>query len=157
MRIVTKESGYSRTVTNKGSQVWFEHATLHKASGNIYALRTGFDFANVPEDVIRRLAGETLLIRWRTAFKGAEHVDETADNKLVSVTKMLTGRKPRMSKGERIEKLSEEMSKAEKLALLKRLQASLETEGEADDEAEYQEQEQDEDFESEEGEESEES
>src|SRR5215207_9558454 len=125
MKAIKKGEGYPRSVKVEGRKVFFEHSTLNKPSNVHYALRTGFNFENVPDDVILRLAGETLLIRWRTAFKNAEKIDSSADNQLVGVVKMLTGRKPRMSKAERAERLLQDMPAAEKIALLQRLQAEI--------------------------------
>lgn len=126
MKQVKKGEAVSRTAKVEGNRVFFQHLTLHKATGARYLLRTGFDFDGVPADAIKRLAGETLLIRWRTAFKNAEKVDDTADNQLVSVVKMLSGRKPKMTKTERAEKLFDGMSAAERIALLQKLQAQIE-------------------------------
>lgn len=125
MKVIKKGEGYPRSVKVDGRKVFFEHSTLNKPSNVHYALRTGFNFENVPDDVILRLAGETLLIRWRTAFKNAEKIDSSADNQLVGVVKMLTGRKPRMSKAERAERLIQDMPAAERIALLQRLQAEI--------------------------------
>lgn len=127
MKQVKKGESVSRTARVEGQKVFFQHLTLHKPTGAHYLLRTGFDFAGVPQDAILRLAGETLLIRWRTAFKNAEKIDDSADNQVQLVTKMLQGRKPRMTKQERAEKLFEDMSSAEKLALLRKLQDQIET------------------------------
>lgn len=132
MKQVKKGETISRTAKVQGNQVWFNHLTLHKPSGVHYALRTGFNFENVPEDVKLRLAGETLLIRWRTAFKNAEKIDDSADNQLNSVVKMLTGRKPRMTKAERADRLVQEMSSAERIALLQKLQAEIGEQEEAE-------------------------
>jgi hypothetical protein len=125
MKQVRKGETIARTAKVEGLKVWFQHLTLHKPSGAHYALRTGFDFANVPQEAILRLAGETLLIRWRTAFKNAEKIDDSADNQLNNVVKMLSGRKPRMTKTERAERLFEDMSAAERIALLQKLQAQI--------------------------------
>lgn len=126
LKQVKKGEAISRTAKVEGLKVWFQHLTLHKPSGVHYALKTGFNFDGVPQDAILRLAGETLLIRWRTAFKSAEKIDDSADNQLNSVVKMLTGRKPRMTKTERAERLFEDMSSAERIALLQKLQAQIE-------------------------------
>lgn len=147
MKVIKKGEGYPRTTKVDGKKVFFEHSTLNKPSNVHYALRTGFNFENVPEDVILRLAGETLLIRWRTAFKNAEKIDSSADNQLVGVVKMLTGRKPRMSKAERAERLIQDMPAAERIALLQRLQAEI-----GDNEEQTEEEELDEEVEDEEDE-----
>ncbi len=125
MRQVKKGESVPRTAKVEGNRVFFQHLTLHKPSGVHYLLRTGFDFTGVPEEAIKRLAGETLLIRWRTAFKNAEKIDDSADNQLESVAKMLSGRKPRMTKAERADKLVQEMTSAERIALLQKLQAEI--------------------------------
>lgn len=126
LKAIKKGESAPRSAKVEGDVVRFQHLTLHKPSGVHYALTTSFDFAGVPADVIKRLAGETLLIRWRGAFKNAEKVDDTADNTVQNVLQMLKGRKPRMSKLERIDKLATEISKAEKIALLRKLQAEIE-------------------------------
>lgn len=142
MKQVKKGESISRTAKVDGNKVWFTHLTLHKPTGAHYALRTGFNFEGVSEEAIKRLAGETLLIRWRTAFKNAERIDDSADNQLVSVVKMLSGRKPRMTKAERAERLFEDMTGAERIALLQRLQAQLDTDDEKElDEIEEEEEE----------------
>lgn len=133
MKQVKKGETISRTAKVEGQKVWFTHLTLHKPSGVHYALRTGFDFTGVPDEVVRRLAGETLLIRWRTAFKNAEKIDDSADNQLNNVVKMLSGRKPRMTKAERAERLVQDMTSAEKIALLQRLQAEVREREEAEE------------------------
>lgn len=142
MKQVKKGESVSRTARVDGQKVFFQHVTLNRPSGVQYLLRTGFDFTGVPDEVVRRLAGETLLIRWRTAFKDAKKVDDAADNQLVSVVKMLAGRKPRLSKAERVEKLVPDLSAAEKIALLQRLQAEIgEIDEQDEDETEEEEEE----------------
>lgn len=148
LKQVKKGETISRTAKVEGNVVWFNHLTKHRPSSVHYALRTGFDFANVPQSAILRLAGETLLIRWRTAIKDAEKVDDIVDNQLNSVVKMLTARKPRMSKAEQASALAKELSPDAKRALLKQLMAEIEPEGEeefqdeTDDEEEETEEEQ---------------
>ena len=129
LKQVKKGETIARTAKVEGDTVWFNHLTKHRPSGVHYALRTGFDFANVPRAAILRLAGETLLIRWRTAIKDAEKVDDIVDNQLNSVVKMLTARKPRMSKAEQASALAKELSPDAKRALLKQLMAEIEPEG----------------------------
>lgn len=115
-----KTNGTKSTVV-QGNKVTCQHVTLHKATDTHWQLTTTFDFEGVSQDTILKLASETLVIRWRTAFKGADKVDETADNQVMSVAKMLKGSKPRMSKGEKMAKLLADMSPEEKKALLAHL------------------------------------
>jgi hypothetical protein len=101
-----------------GSRVVMDHVTLHKATDVSYQLRTTFDFEGVRYSDILKLASETLVIRWRTAFKGADKVDDAADNQVVSVLKMLKGSKPRMSKQQQVAKVLADMSPEEKRAFI---------------------------------------
>lgn len=131
LRKVGKNESYSRKAVVEKGVVSFEHLTLHKGSNVHYLLKTAFDFKDVAQDAILRLAGETLLIRWRTAFKDAEAVDDGADNQIVSVKEMLAGRKPRMSKSEKVENLLDSMSADEAQKMLASLQAKLKARKEA--------------------------
>lgn len=125
LKKVSKNESYSRTAKVEGQIVRFQHNTLHKVSNVHYLLNTAFDFTGVDAATILRLAGETLLIRWRTAFKDAETVDDSADNQVVTVREMLKGRKPRMSKGEKAINLVASMTPEEQAALLATLQAKV--------------------------------
>ena len=125
LRKVGKNESYSRKAVVDKGVVFFEHLTLHKKSNVHYLLKTAFDFKDVPQDTILRLAGETLLIRWRTAFKDAETVDDNADNQTVKVVEWLKGKKPRMSKAEKVENLLESMSADEASKMLAALQKKL--------------------------------
>lgn len=120
MKEVTAKSGEKATIVS-GNVVTMDHVTLHKASDTHWQLRTTFDFENVSRETILKLASETLLIRWRTAFKNAETVDETADNQVVNVEKMLKGSKPRMSKKDKLTRTLADMSQAERLEMLAHL------------------------------------
>lgn len=122
---IGKTETYSRKAEVKGTVVSFQHSTLHKGTKVHYLLNTGFDFKDVAQETILRLAGETLLIRWRTAFKDAETVDDAADKQVVKVAEMLKGRKPRMSKAEKVENLLESMSPDEAAAMLAALQKKI--------------------------------
>ena len=122
MRIVKKTDTFERTATVQDNKVKFCHTTLHKASDNTYALTTTFDFTGASQQDILRLAAETLLIRWRTTFKNADKVDDSADNTTVNVVKMLSGSKPKMTSEQRREKMISEMTTEEKIALIARLQ-----------------------------------
>lgn len=113
LRKVGKNESYSRQAAVDGQKVSFQHLTLHKGTNVHYLLNTGFDFTGVEPKTILRLAGETLLIRWRTAFKDAEAVDDSADHQIVKVADMLKGRKPRMSKSEKVENLAATMTPEE--------------------------------------------
>jgi hypothetical protein len=102
-----------------------KHTTLHKASGKHFALSTTFDFTGVSEQDILKAATEMLLIRWRTAFKNAEKVDDSADNQHVMVSDMLRNNRPRFSKEERVNKAVQALSSDDKKALLAKLMAEL--------------------------------
>ena len=131
LRKVGKNESYSRKAEVKGKVVSFQHLTLHKKSNVHYLLDTAFDFTGVEEEKLLRLAGETLLIRWRTAFKDADAVDDNADKQTVKVSEMLAGRKPRMSKAEKVENLLEQMDPDEAAKMLAALQKKLKARGEA--------------------------
>lgn len=127
MKAVGKTGGEKATIVtaltvgetgDTGSKVVMDHVTLHKASDVSYQLRTTFDFTGVEYKDILKLASETLVIRWRTAFKGAKTVDDIADNQLVNVRKMLSGSKPRMNKQEKVTNLLSSMSEADKRAFI---------------------------------------
>jgi hypothetical protein len=117
-----KTAGEKSTVV-AGNLVRCVHTTLHKATDVNWQLTTTFDFEGVSQENILKLASETLVIRWRHAFKNAKEVDETADNQIVLVNKMLRGSRPRMSKAERFTRTLADMTPAEKQALLKQLAA----------------------------------
>lgn len=131
MKQVAKNESYSRKAIVEGNVAKFEHLTLHKASGGHYLLTTSFDFKDVAIEHILRLAGETLLIRWRTAFKDAETVDDTADKQVVSVKDMLANKKPRMSKAEKVENLAANMTPEEIARTIASLQATVKARKEA--------------------------
>jgi hypothetical protein len=127
MKIVGKTGGEKATIvtaltveagSDTGSRVVMDHVTLHKATDVSYQLRTTFDFAGVKYEDILKLASETLVIRWRTAFKGADKVDDEADHQTVSVAKMLKGNKPRMSKQAKVAKVLADMTPEEKRAFI---------------------------------------
>jgi len=124
MKEVSKKFGGDKATIVKDNVVVMDHVTLHKASDKFYQLRTTFDYTDVPRETILALASETLLIRWRTAFKSADKVDETSDNQTVLVAKMLKGAKPRMSKGEKLTRLLSDMTREEKEAILLQLMES---------------------------------
>lgn len=113
MKKVSAKAG-ERSLEVNGDVVKVVHTTLHKASNQHYVLTTSFDYTGINRETLLRIATETLLIRWRTAFKGAETVDETADNQVVNVQKMLKGSRPRMSKADRATKVLADMSVDEK-------------------------------------------
>lgn len=131
LRKVGKNESYSRKASVDKGVVSFEHLTLHKKSNVHYLLNTSFDFANVPQETILRLAGETLLIRWRTAFKDADAVDDTSDKQVVKVAEWLKGKKPRMSKAERVENTFDDMTPEEQARVLKALQDKIRARKEA--------------------------
>lgn len=125
MKTVGKTGGEKATIVTAdfgteqpGGRVVMDHVTLHKATDVSYQLRTTFDFEGVNYSDILKLASETLVIRWRTAFKGADKVDDAADNQTVSVKKMLTGSKPRMSKQDKVAKVLADMTAEEKRAFI---------------------------------------
>lgn len=125
LRKVSKSESYSRQAIVDKNTVKFQHLTLHKSSNVHYLLNTTFDFDKVDHKTLLRLAGETLLIRWRTAFKDAETVDDAADNQVVAVAAMLKGRKPRMSKADKVENLAATMSQEEIQKAIAALQAKV--------------------------------
>lgn len=131
LRKIGKNESYSRKAEVKGTVVTFDHLTLHKKSNVSYLLTTGFDFKDVPQETLLRLAGETLLIRWRTAFKDADAVDDNADKQVVKVAEMLAGRKPRMSKAEKVENLAANMTPEEIQKTIAALQAQVKARKEA--------------------------
>lgn len=112
MKAIGKKDSYERKASVEGSFVRFQHLTLHAASNTHYLLNTTFNFTDVPTSVLLRLAGENRLIAWRTAFKNADKVDDTADNQTVDVAKWLSkARAPRMSAGEAIVNLAGKLTK----------------------------------------------
>jgi hypothetical protein len=119
MKVLAKGAEANKSTTVKGNVVTCVHSTLHKPSDTNYQLTTTFDFSDVGPDDILRLATETVLIRWRVAFKNADSVDDTSDNQVVKVKDMLKGAKPRMSKAARALKTLSEMSDEEKAAFIK--------------------------------------
>lgn len=151
MKIVSKKTGgnkaaivtarelsitQSGVMFDSGSRVVMDHVTLHKATDEHYQLRTTFDFTDVDYKDVLRLAAETLVIRWRGAFKNADKVDETADNQIVNVKKQLRGAKPRMSREDKLTRIFAEMTKEEKAALLAQLSADSGIDHVSDDEQE---------------------
>lgn len=118
MREVKGKVSDSRSLTVLGNVATVVHTTLHKATEKHFELRTVFDFADVPQDRIIALATETLVIRWRTAFKNAETVDDSCEKETVKVKEMLKGKKPRMSRSAKAVSLMETMSKEDLQKLL---------------------------------------
>jgi len=116
MRKVDSKTGGEKATTLSGSVVTMQHTTFHKASDASYAMTTSFDFTGVPQEAIIKAAAEMLLIRWRTAFKNAEKLDETADNQTVNVLEMLSKGRKKLSSKEKLERTG--LSKEEILALL---------------------------------------
>lgn len=147
MKKVDKKFGGDKSTVVQGDNVVCEHVTLHKATDTYWQLHTTFDFTGVSRETILKLAAETLVIRWRTAFKNADKIDEeSADNQVVSVVKMLKGSKPRMSKADRAAKTLADMSDAEKIAFIREHAKALgievtlpETEEESNEEGELDE------------------
>ena len=126
-----KKAEYERKCSVDGTLVKFQHATFNKKTNRTYILTTDFDFTGVPHKTVERLAAETLLIRWRTAFKNAEKVDDSANGTVVKVTDMLKGRKPRMSREQRVVneavKITDPARIAEIIAALQKQQAQMQT------------------------------
>lgn len=114
-KVETKTGGEKATVVN-GLVVKMQHTTYHKASDSHFAMTTSFDFADVSEEDIRKMAAEMLLIRWRTAFKNSEKVDEKADGETVKVAEMLKKSRSKLTLAEKVKRLG--VSKEELLALL---------------------------------------
>ena len=137
MRKVTKATSVERTAVVQGQVVKFQHVTLNRPSNTKYVLQTAFDFAGVQQDQILRLAGETLLIRWRTAFKEADTIDDNADGQVVKVTKMLQGRKPRMSASQKVEKLAGTLSREQLIALQQQIADRLADEDDENSEEDF--------------------
>lgn len=113
--VETKTGGAKATIVN-GDVVSMRHTTLHKASGKHFELSTTFDFTGVSEGRKQKLAAEMLLIRWRSAFKNAEKVDESADNEIVMVADMLAKGRAKLTPKQRLERLG--LSRDEILSLL---------------------------------------
>lgn len=125
------EKGKSVERTQEGNiLVRCRHTTLHQATGKYFNLTTTFDWKDVTPDDILKQATETMLIRWRTAFKDADTVDGDADNQVISVKQMLKGQRPKFTKAQRVERVVDSMTPDEKRALLQKLQAQLVEEGE---------------------------
>lgn len=117
-----KIPAYERKATVNGAKVSFQHLTLHAATETFYLLNTTFDFSGVTQQQLLRLAGENRLIAWRTAFKGADKVDETADNQVVDVAKWLSKvRAPKMSTGDAITNLAGKLTKEQLRAKIEEL------------------------------------
>jgi hypothetical protein len=125
LKVVDPKKGGEKAVIVKDNIVVMDHVTLHKATDVHYQLRTTFDFEGVAHSDILKLASETLVIRWRTAFKGAEKVDDAADNQIVKVKDMLKGSKPRMSKQDKVAKVLADMTPEEKRAFILEHAAAL--------------------------------
>jgi hypothetical protein len=123
MKVLAKGQEAAKSTVVKGNVVTCVHSTLHKPTDTNYQLTTAFDFDGVGPDDILRLATETVLIRWRVAFKNAESVDDTSDNQTVKVKDMLKGAKPRMSKAARAAKVLSDMTPEEKAAFKEHAEA----------------------------------
>src|SRR6185295_7622373 len=108
MRYVKNSSDGEKARIVQGNTVLCKHTTLHKASGKYLNLMTSFDFEGVNQDRILKLAAETLLIRWRTAFKDADTIDEGADNQVIEVKSQKFG-KIRFTKAQKAAKAFEDM------------------------------------------------
>ena len=116
LRKVDSKTGGEKATVLSGSVVTMKHTTYHKATDASYAMTTAFDFAGVPQEAIIKAAAEMLLIRWRTAFKNAEALDESADGQTVSVKDMLAKGRKKLSAAEKLDRTG--LSRAEILALL---------------------------------------
>jgi len=114
LQVETKTGGEKATIV-KGDVVIMQHTTLHKATDTNYAMTTTFDFAGVSRDDILKCAAEMLLIRWRTAFKNSEAVDESSDNQTVKVVEMLAKGRKKLSKTEKVKKLGLSVEDLKKL------------------------------------------
>lgn len=140
MKIVHEGESVTRTAKVDGNTVRFQHVTLHRPSKRKYLLNTAFDFTGVAQPAILRLAAEALLIRWRTAFKIAKTVSDVDDNKVVSVSRMLTDRKPRKDVTTRVAELAGKMTKEQLLKAMAEVQARLDAASEGDEsEGEFEE------------------
>jgi hypothetical protein len=118
---VNGKTGGTKATIVTGDTVTCDHVTFHPPTDSHWQLRTTFDFTDVSRETMLRLASETLVIRWRNAFKNADAVDETADNQTVSVKEMLKGSKPRMSKKNKLVRDLSDMSELERLEVLAHL------------------------------------
>ena len=116
MRKVDSKTGGTKATTVNGSVVVMQHTTYHKATDASYAMTTTFDFQDVSADDIIKAAAEMYLIRWRTAFKNAEKLDETADGQTVKVAELIAKGRKKLSPAERLARTG--LSKEDILALL---------------------------------------
>jgi len=124
MREVKSSADSAKSRVVKENIVTCQHVTMHKPSGKFYALTTSFDFTEVAHERLLRLAAETLLIRWRIAFKNADKVDDTADNQMVEVADLRTA-KPRFTKAQKAVKAFGDLSPEEKTILLEKLMGEI--------------------------------
>ena len=73
---------------------------------------------------VLQLAAETLVIRWRTAFKNADKIDEGADNQVIEVKDLRFG-KIRFTRVQKAEKQFQDLTVEDKKALLAKLMAEV--------------------------------
>lgn len=126
MEIVKNSSDGAKARTVIGEKVVCKHTTLNKPSGKHYNLTTTFDFSEVTRARLLVLAAETVLIRWRHAFKDADTITDDADNQEVSSEDIMRGRAPRFSKAEQFEKYFQELDAEQRKVMLARLSAPRE-------------------------------
>ena len=117
------------------SIVTCQHSTLHQPSGVVFELTTTLDFTDVSQSDILKLAADTVLIRWRGAFKKAkvsdpEDIEAVAEelsgfnNRRITVAKMLQRSRAKLTPEQRAAKIKAEQS-PEVLAALLELARSL--------------------------------
>lgn len=116
MKIVDSKTGGEKTTVVNGDVVTMQHTTFNRATDSHYAMTTSFDFAGVSRDAILKLAAETLVIRWRTAFKTADDITDFEDGETIEVAAMLAKGRQKVSRVQKAQKLG--LSREELLALL---------------------------------------
>ena len=124
MYVVRNSSDGPKARIVQDNKVVCKHTTLHKATGKFYNLTTTFDFTDVSMARVLQLAAETLVIRWRTAFKNADKIDEGADNQVIEVKDLRFG-KIRFTRVQKAEKQFQDLTVEDKKALLAKLMAEV--------------------------------
>lgn len=109
-----------------GSIVTVQHVTLNKPTKAKYEMSWKFDFSNVSQTDLLRLAARGLVIDQRPKFKAEKDARklQSWDNRSFSVTEILKKERARITKAEKAAKAVEALDTNEQLELLKKLLAA---------------------------------
>ncbi len=131
MQIINKAvkfSGKSTVVENDQTVsttfLWSDHPQLKTADQRAVFSIT-FDFAEINRTRLLELATETLIIKWRASNRAVSNIEDVPEG-IVKVADLLASQRRKVAPIVKASRQIDNLSKADKLAILATLQAELE-------------------------------